>query len=230
MEMPDFSKIDLDPNNIGNWPGALKGLVILVLCAVLLGVGYWFDTKEQLVRLADAQDKEVELKETFELKQRKAANLEPLREQLKEMKESFGNLLRLLPNKTEIEGLLVDISQSGLAAGLEFELFKPSKEQLEEFYAVQPITIRVTGNYHEFGNFVSSVASLPRIVTQHDVNIAPLSKGKGASVVDGQNLVMSMVAKTYRYLEEEEIEAAAAARSKGKKGKKKRRKKKGKKK
>jgi type IV pilus assembly protein PilO len=222
MEMPDFSKIDLDPNNIGNWPGALKGLVILVLCAVLLGAGYWFDTKGQLVRLAKAQDKEIELKETFELKQRKAANLEPLREQLKEMKESFGNLLRLLPNKTEIEGLLVDISQSGLAAGLEFELFKPSKEQLEEFYAIQPITIRVTGSYHEFGNFVSSVAALPRIVTQHDVNIAPLKQG--GTVVDGQNLVMSMVAKTYRYLEEEEIEAAAAAK-KGKKGKRKRRKK-----
>jgi type IV pilus assembly protein PilO len=219
MEMPDFSKIDLDPNNIGNWPGPLKGLVILILCAAVLGAGYWFDTKEQLVRLADAQEKEVELKKTFEFKQRKAVNLEPLREQLKEMKESFGNLLRLLPNKTEIEGLLVDISQSGLAAGLEFELFKPSKEQIEEFYAIQPITIRVTGNYHEFGNFVSGVASLPRIVTQHDVNIAPLSKGGKA--VGGENLVMSMVAKTYRYLEEEEIQAIAAASKKGKKGKKK---------
>lgn len=221
MQMPDFSKIDLDPQNIGNWPGALKGLVILVLCAVLLGAGYWFDTKEQLVRLAKAQEKEIQLKDQFEVKQRKAANLEPLREQLKEMKESFGNLLRLLPNKTEIEGLLVDISQSGLAAGLEFELFKPSKEQLEEFYAIQPITIRVTGSYHEFGNFVSSVAALPRIVTQHDVNIAPVSKGGNA--VGGQDLIMSMVAKTYRYLEEEEIEAAAAAKNKGKKGQKKRR-------
>ena len=230
MEMPDFSKIDFDPNNIGNWPGPLKGLVILILCAIVLGAGYWFDTREQLAKLAKAQEEEIELKETFELKQRKAANLEPLREQLKEMKESFGNLLRLLPNKTEIEGLLVDISQSGLAAGLEFELFKPSKEQLEEFYAIQPITIRVTGNYHEFGNFVSSVASLPRIVTQHDVNIAPLTKG--ASAVGGENLVMSMVAKTYRYLEEDEIEAVAAAKEKGKKGKRKRKrkKKKGKKK
>jgi type IV pilus assembly protein PilO len=227
MEMPDFSKIDLDPNNIGNWPGALKGLVILVLCAVVLGAGYWFDTKEQLVVLAKAQEKEIDLKKTFEFKQRKAANLEPLREQLKEMKESFGNLLRLLPNKTEIEGLLVDISQSGLAAGLEFELFKPSKEQVEEFYAIQPITIRVTGNYHEFGNFVSSVASLPRIVTQHDVNIAPNSKGK--KIVAGEDLLMSMVAKTYRYLEEEEIEAAAAAKEQGKKGRKKGRKKKKKK-
>lgn len=229
MEMPDFSKIDLDPNNIGNWPGPLKGLVVLILCAAVLGAGYWFDTKEQLVKLADAQDKEIDLKKTFEFKQRKAANLEPLREQLKEMKESFGNLLRLLPNKTEIEGLLVDISQSGLAAGLEFELFKPSKEQVEEFYAIQPITIRVTGSYHEFGKFVSSVASLPRIVTQHDVNIAPLSKGKSKNVVGGEDLVMSMVAKTYRYLEEDEIEAAAAAKDKGKKGRKGRKKKKKKK-
>lgn len=209
MEMPDFSKLDLDPNNIGNWPGPLKGVVILILCAALLGAGYWFDTKDQLVKLETSQKKETELKQVFEIKQRKAANLEPLREQLKEMKESFGNLLRLLPNKTEIEGLLVDISQSGLSAGLEFELFKPSAEQVAEFYAIQPITIRVTGTYHEFGNFVSSVASLPRIVTQHDINMAPKKSG----VIGGnEELVMNMVAKTYRYLEEEEIEAAAASK------------------
>jgi type IV pilus assembly protein PilO len=209
MEMPDFSKLDLDPNNIGNWPGPLKGVVILILCAALLGAGYWFDTKDQLVKLETSQKKEVELKRVFEIKQRKAANLEPLREQLKEMKESFGNLLRLLPNKTEIEGLLVDISQSGLSAGLEFELFKPSAEQVAEFYAIQPIAIRVTGTYHEFGNFVSSVASLPRIVTQHDINMAPKKSG----VIGGnEELVMNMVAKTYRYLEEEEIEAAAASK------------------
>ena len=214
MEMPDFSKLDLDPNNIGNWPGPIKGLVVLVLCAALLGAGYWFDTKDQLVVLETAQQKETELKRIFEIKQRKAANLEALREQLKDMKESFGNLLRLLPNKTEIEGLLVDISQSGLAAGLEFELFKPSAEQVAEFYAIQPISIRVTGTYHEFGNFISSVAALPRIVTQHDVNMTP--KG-GGTIGTGDELVMNMIAKTYRYLEEEEIEAAAA--SKKKKGK-----------
>ncbi len=229
MEMPDLSKLDFDPNNIGNLPGAIKGVLILILCSAVLGAGYWFDTKNQLVALGKAQEEEIKLKESFEFKQRKAANLGPLREQLKEMKESFGNLLRLLPNKTEIEGLLVDISQSGLAAGLEFELFKPSKEQVAEFYAIQPITIRVTGNYHEFGNFIGSVASLPRIVTQHDVNIAPLTSGKSSG--DG-DLIMNLVAKTYRYLEEEEIEAAAAAQAKGKKGKKrkKRRKKKAKKK
>lgn len=214
MDMPDFSKLDLDPNNIGNWPGPLKGVVILILCAALLGAGYWFDTKDQLVMLETSQKKETELKRVFEIKQRKAANLEPLREQLKEMKESFGNLLRLLPNKTEIEGLLVDISQSGLSAGLEFELFKPSAEQVAEFYAIQPITIRVTGTYHEFGNFVSSVASLPRIVTQHDINMAPTNRS--GTIGEGDELVMNMVAKTYRYLEEEEIEAAAASKKKGK--------------
>lgn len=213
MEMPDFSKLDLDPNNIGNWPGPLKGIVILILCAAVLGAGYWFDTKDQLVLLETAQKKEIELKRVFEIKQRKTANLEPLREQLKEMKESFGDLLRLLPNKTEIEGLLVDISQSGLAAGLEFELFKSSAEQVAEFYAIQPISIRVTGTYHEFGNFVSSVASLPRIVTQHDVNMTPVSK---SGVGGDDELIMNMVAKTYRYLEEEEIEEAAAAKKKGK--------------
>ncbi len=213
MEMPDFSKLDLDPNNIGNWPGPMKGIVILILCAALLGAGYWFDTKEQLVVLESAQEKETELKQIFEIKQRKAANLESLREQLKDMKESFGNLLRLLPNKTEIEGLLVDISQSGLAAGLEFELFKPSKEQVADFYAIQPISIRVIGTCHEFGNFISSVAALPRIVTQHDVNMAPKT---AATIGTGDELVMNMIAKTYRYLEEEEIEAAATTKKKGK--------------
>jgi len=209
MEMPDFSKLDLDPNNIGNWPGPLKGIVILILCAAVLGAGYWFDTKDQLVVLETAQKKEVELKRVFEFKQKKSANLEALRTQLKDMKDSFGNLLRLLPNKTEIEGLLVDISQSGLSAGLEFELFKPGAEQVAEFYAIQPISIRVTGTYHEFGNFVSTVAALPRIVTQHDVSMAPKNKG----AVGGEDeLVMNMVAKTYRYLEEEEIEAAAASK------------------
>ena len=228
MEMPDFSKLDLDPNNIGNWPGAIKAIVILILCAAVLGAGYWFDTRAQLTRLSDAQAKEIDLKKTFEFKQRKAANLEPLKEQLQDMKDSFGNLLRLLPNRTEIEGLLVDISQSGLAAGLEFELFKPGAEKVEEFYAIQPIAIRVTGKYHEFGNFVSTVAALPRIVTQHDVEIAP-SGGKGGKAGPGQDqLVMNLTAKTYRYLDEEEMaarEAEAQKNKKGKRNKKKRKKK-----
>ena len=211
FNLSDLSKLDLDPQNVGNWPGAVKGVVIIILCAAVLGAGYYFDTQHQITALEDAQKKELDLKNVFEAKQRKAANLEPLKQQLREMKESFGNLLRLLPNRTEIEGLLVDISQSGLAAGLEFELFKPQAEQIAEFYAIQPIQIRVTGTYHEFGNFISSVAALPRIVTQHDVSITPVSTSDPAN----QQLIMNMVAKTYRYLEEDEIEAAAKQQKKG---------------
>lgn len=201
---------NLDPNNIGSWPIVIKALLILVLCAGVLGAGYWFDTQHQIVNLKNTEKKEVELKDVFEAKQRKAANLEPLKAQLEEMKQTFGDLLRLLPNRTEIEGLLVDISQSGLAAGLEFQLFKPQNEQPAEFYAIQPIQIRVTGTYHEMAEYVSAVAALPRIVTQHDVTIGPAgkdSKGK---------LAMSMTAKTYRYLEEDEISAQKGPQKKRK--------------
>jgi len=189
---------NLDPNNIGGWPGVIKSLIVLGLCAAVLGAGYWFDTQHQIIDLNKTAKMEVELKQVFEAKQRKAANLEPLKAQLEEMKQTFGDLLRLLPNRTEIEGLLVDISQSGLAAGLEFQLFKPGGEQPAEFYAIQPIQIRVTGGYHQMAEYVSAVAALPRIVTQHDIAIQPFGKGAG-------QLVLSMTARTYRYLEEDEI-------------------------
>ncbi len=208
---------NLDPNNIGSWPAPIKALVILALCAAVLGAGYHFVVRDQIAALEQAESQEVQLKGTFEAKQRKAANLEPLKRQLAEMKQSFGAMLRLLPNKTEIEGLLVDISQSGLASGLEFELFKPQGEQPAEFYAVQPISIIVTGTYHEFGEFISAVAALPRIVTQHDIQIAPATgatappaTGTGAAT----QLRMNLTAKTYRYLDEEEIAAEAAKTSK----------------
>lgn len=208
---------NLDPKRVGSWPLLAKTMLILLLCAAVLGAGYYFDTQHQRVALAKAQNEEQGLRRSFEGKQRKAANLEPLKLQLAEMKESFGALLRLLPNKTEIESLLVDISQSGLAAGLEFELFKPSAEKPAEFYAIQPIEIRVTGTYHEFGEFISAVAALPRIVTQHDITITPRSgsgKGKEANV----ELSMNLVAKTYRYLDDGEINQD----SKAGKGRKKR--------
>ncbi len=208
---------NLDPNNIGSWPLPIKALLILLLCAAVLGAGFYFDTRDQIDNLNQVKAKEEQLKGVFEAKQKKAANLEPLRQQLAEMKQSFGAMLRLLPNKTEIEGLLVDISQSGLAAGLEFELFKPQAEQPAEFYAVQPIDITVTGSYHELGEFISAVAALPRIVTQHDIQMTPLPKAK-----EGQEsktlLRAKMVAKTYRYLDDEEIEAEAS-KGKAKKGK-----------
>ena len=214
MKLSDLQ--NLDPANIGGWPAPIRALVIVVLCAAVLGAGYWFDTKDQIERLDRAEAEEVQLKDVFETKQRKAANLEPLKNLLKEMKQSFGAMLRLLPNRTEIEGLLVDISQSGLAAGLEFELFKPGAEQPQEFYAIQPIQIRVTGSYHEFGTFISDVAGLPRIVTQHDIAITPGPKDDSGG---DRQLAMTMTAKTYRYLEEEEIrQLAEANKAKKKKG------------
>lgn len=201
MNLAEFQ--NLDPQKIGSWPVVAKALVIVLACAAILGLGYWYHTKDQIAQLEKVQKEELDLKSTFEAKQVRAANLEPLKLQLAEMKQSFGAMLRLLPNKTEIEGLLVDISQSGLAAGLEFELFKPGAESPADFYAIQPIEIRVTGTYHEFGEFISALAALPRIVTQHDIDITPRAvsgKGKGKDV----QLVMKAVAKTYRYLEEDE--------------------------
>ncbi len=200
---------NLDPNNIGSWPAVLRLLVLLGICVAVLGAGYWFDTRAQIDNLEREAKREEQLKQTFEIKQRKAANLEPLKRQLQEMKQTFGDLLRLLPNKTEIEGLLVDISQSGLAAGLEFELFKPGPEQPQEFYAIQPIQIQVMGSYHQLAEYVSAVAVMPRIVTQHDINITPRESDQKSP-----KLGMSMTARTYRYLEEDEIEAQAKA-SKG---------------
>jgi len=209
---------NLDPNNMGNWPAPIKAVLILILCGAVLGAGYYFFTQDQLLNLDKVTAQEKTLKGVFENKQRKAANLKPLKLQLKEMKQSFGAMLRLLPNKTEIEGLLVDISQAGLAAGLEFELFKPNAEVPAEFYAVKPITITVTGTYHQFGAFISAVAALPRIVTQHNIDMVPIK----TKIKDGSpKQRMQLVAKTYRYLDENEI-AEEAEKNKGK-GKRKRR-------
>ncbi len=191
MNLSDLNNLDLSSS--GNWPAPIKAVAIIVLCVGVLGAGYWFDTKEQLAALEKKEKQETEKKQIFEGKQRKAANLEPLRQQLEEMKQSFGAMLRQLPNQAEIDALLVDISQTGLASGLEFELFKPGKETQAEFYAEKPIQLRVRGRYHEFGEFVSGVAALPRIVTQHNISVNPSQS----------ELVMEATAKTYRYLEEQ---------------------------
>lgn len=192
MNLQDLNNLDF--NNIGSWPLAAKAATLVLLAALVLGAGYWFDTRNQLERLEAARAEEQQKRQSFEAKQRKAANLEPLRAQLEEMKQSFGAMLRQLPNEAEVEALLVDISQTGLASGLEFQLFEPAGEQKKDFYAEKPIRIRVTGTYHEFGQFVSGVAALPRIVTQHDIRISPRG--------DAGDLVMEATAKTYRYLEE----------------------------
>lgn len=184
----------LDLSDIANWPVFAKVGAVVIICGVVLGAGFWFDTRGQLDQLDAAEKQEAEFKASFESKQHKAANLQVYREQMDEMKRSFGTMLRQLPSKTEIAELLVDISQTGLSNGLEFELFKPEADKPAEFYVELPIKIKVTGNYHEFGSFVSGVAQLPRIVTLHDINIAPAK--------EGGDLTMELTAKTYRYLEE----------------------------
>ena len=197
----DLQKLnELDLNNIGDWPGIAKAVVVVLLCAAVAGAWYWFATSDQLQRLETVEARETELRVTFESKQRKAANLEAYRRQLEEMKESFGAMLRQLPDKTEVAALLVDVSQTGLAAGLEFELFQPSGEQLKDFYAELPIQIRVNGRYHDFGRFISGLAALPRIVTLHDVKILSPSQRPGGNQ-DGK-LALNATVKTYRYLDE----------------------------
>ena len=193
MNMQELNELDF--SNIGDWPGLVKAILILVLCA-LVGVGwYFYDIEGRYETLARAENTELELRQDFENKQAKAANLEAYRAQLAEMQESFGAMLRQLPNRTEVADLLVDVSQTGLAAGLEFELFQPQGEVPKDFYAELPIRIRVIGSYHEFGDFVSGLAALPRIVTIHDVQIQNRSNSPG-------KLVMEALARTYRYLDE----------------------------
>jgi type IV pilus assembly protein PilO len=202
----------LDPKNPGGWPLYVRIAAVVILAAGLAGGGYYYFVTPLLEELAA---KEPGLKETFETKQRKVAALDALKEQLADMERSFGAMLRQLPSRAEIANLLIDISQTRLANSLEEELFQPQGEQPKEFYAVVPNRIVVHGTYHEMGGFVSGVAALPRIVTIEDVEIKPASGAKGAS---GQ-VRMAAVAKTYRYLDENEL-AAQAPKPKGKKGRK----------
>lgn len=186
---------ELDPEDMGNWPLAVKAACIALLCIAILGAGYWFDTKDQLTSLERAEKQERKLKTEFKSNARKAANLELYKQQMVDMKQSFGAMLKQLPSKTEVAELVVDISQTGLASGLEFELFEVKEEVRRDFYAELPISIRVIGDFHEFGNFVSGVAALPRIVTLHNFSI---TNNKD------QQLVMNVTAKTYRYIDEEQ--------------------------
>ncbi|NIN61209.1 MAG: type 4a pilus biogenesis protein PilO [Gammaproteobacteria bacterium] len=212
MTFDDLQNLDFE--NIGDWPFSIKAVAASLVIVAIVGAGYWFDVKAQREELAVAERKEVELMESLERKQKKAANLDALKVQLEEIKQSFGDMLKQLPNKTEVAALLVDISQTGLAAGLEFELFKPENEQPAEFYAELPIKISVIGDYHQLGEFISGVASLPRIVTTHDISIS-----RKKTKEETQALQMQATAKTYRALDEEEFEEEARARSKkGRKG------------
>ena len=188
----------LDANDVGRWPLPFRVAVIVIVFFVVTGLGiYWFIVKDKAPQLERAQNEEQELRLTFENKQRKAANYDAYKAQLTQIEQSFGTMLRQLPGETEIPSLIVDISQTGLAAGLQEKLFVPQGEIPKDFYAEKPIKIRLTGSYHEIGNFVSGIAALPRIVTLHDINITPEQKGSF------DKLSLEVMAKTYRYIDEE---------------------------
>lgn len=192
----------LDVNDIGRWPLGFRIAAIVLVFVIVTGAGVYLTiVKDKQITLEREQAKEQQLRGTFENKQRKAANYEEYKAQLVEMEESFGAMLRQLPGQTEIPNLIIDISQTGLAAGLEEKLFEPQAEVQKEFYAEAPIRIRLTGSYHAFANFASSVAALPRIVTLHDIRIVPETRGPGSNP---DALTLDVTAKTYRYLEEEE--------------------------
>lgn len=208
----------LDPNDPGRWPlpfrmGAV-GVIFVIAAALAI---YFVAYSDQQPILDQAIAKEQTLKETLRQKAGKAANLDAYKNQLKEMERSFGAMLRQLPNKTEVPNLLVDISQTGLAAGLDEKLFQPSAEIKKDFYAELPIKIRLTGGYHSIGAFVSGLAALPRIVTIHDIEINPSNSKGGPSDL----LQLDLIAKTYRYLDEDEQAAVseAARKNQAKKGK-----------
>lgn len=188
----------LDANDVGRWPLPFRVAVIAIVFLLVTGLGiYWFIVKDKAPQLERAQAEEQELRTTFENKQRKAANYDAYKQQLTQIEQSFGTMLRQLPGETEIPSLIVDISQTGLAAGLQEKLFVPQAEIPRDFYAEKPIQIRLTGGYHEIGNFVSGIAALPRIVTLHDITITP----ENQDTFD--NLSMEVTAKTYRYIDEE---------------------------
>jgi type IV pilus assembly protein PilO len=187
----------LDVNDVGRWPLAFRAAVIVLVFIAVAFAGIWFTIiKDKAPQLTRAEAVEQELRVTFENKQRKAANYDAYKAQLSQIEQSFGTMLRQLPGETEIPSLIVDISQTGLASGLQEKLFQPQAEIPKDFYAEKPIKIRLSGGYHEIAKFVSGVAALPRIVTLHDIVITPEEQG----VYD--SLSLEVTAQTYRYIEE----------------------------
>lgn len=187
---------NLNPNDPGAWPMAPKIVLLLVLFVAILVGGWWFLWNDQLTDLDSKRQEEEKLKQEYLDKKKQAVNLDLYTQQLAEIDRSFGALLKQLPNKSEIEALLVEVNQAGLGRGLQFELFKPGAEQVKDFYAELPVTVKITGSYHDFGAFAADIAKLPRIVTLNNISIA-----SGA----GGQLTLDALIKTFRYLDEEEV-------------------------
>ena len=199
----------LDPKNPGTWPVLPKLLALIAILGALVFAGYMADWQGQVEEIEAGAEQELKLKDEYKGKKQQAVNLDLHRQQLREIDSSFGALLKQLPNRSQMDALLVDINQAGLGRGLQFELFKPAPaETMKDFYAELPVSVRVTGSYHDMGQFASDIAQLSRIVTLNDIVIGPMGK-------DGAVLAMDTTAKTFRYLDEEEVakQRKAAAKS-----------------
>lgn len=210
MKLDDFNNIDF--KNAGSLPMPVKLVLLGFLFLVLIGLGYWFLWSPQIDEFDQAQAKELELRQVFVAKKGQAVKIEAYKQQMIDIEKTFGALLKQLPDKSQMDGLLTDINQAGLGRGLEFDLFKPGQETIADFYAEMPIQIKIKGSYHDVGAFATDISRLSRIVTLNDMSIAPLNK----DAKDGP-LTLEAVAKTYRYLDSSEIAAKKAAEQKVKK-------------
>ena len=204
MKLDDFNNIDF--KNMGSLPMPVKLVLLAFLALILVGLGYWFLWGPEIDEFDQAQAKETELRQTFLTKKSQAVKVEAYKQQMLDIEKTFGALLKQLPDKSQMDGLLTDINQAGLGRGLEFELFRPGQETVAEFYAEMPIQIKIRGSYHDIGAFATDVSKLSRIVTLNDLSIAPVSK-------DAKDTVLSMeaTAKTYRYLDSSELASKKAA-------------------
>ncbi|MBB6367722.1 MULTISPECIES: type 4a pilus biogenesis protein PilO [unclassified Xanthomonas] len=214
-----FNIKELDFNNIGNWPQQAKIVFCVLVTLFILAMSWFLLISSKSDELEGLEQKETELRATFEKEQGRAVNLQPLKQQLVQMEKVLQQMLRQLPSKTEMPDLIIDISQTALSSGLTNELFQPGPESPKEFYAEKPIALRMVGSYHQFGAFVSGVASLPRVVilTMHDINLKPRDKSNG--ITARGELELSGTVKTYRYLDDKEMEEQEqAAKKAGKQG------------
>ena len=213
----NLSEINWDPNEAGTWPLPIKAATIAVICALVFGAGIYYDTLDQLAALDASEKKELDLKQSFETKQKKSINLQDYEDQLAQIETQLEDMIRQMPTKEEVASLLIDISQTGLASGLEFRLFKPGAPIRKDFYSELPISIEVIGKYEELGLFVSGLASLPRIVTVHDVSIIPeVKKDKESKENKEGEMKMTATVKTYN----EGVDGTATTVIKKKRGQK----------
>ena len=209
MKLDDFNNIDF--KNAGSLPIPVKLVILSFLFLVLMGLGYWFLWSDQMAEIDQAKAKEQELRKVFLDKKAQAIKVEAYKQQMVDIEKTFGALLKQLPDKSQMDGLLTDINQAGLGRGLEFDLFKPGQETVADFYAEMPIQIKIRGNYHDIGAFATDISKLSRIVTLNDLTIAPIGK-------DSKDTLLSLdaTAKTYRYLDASELAAKKPAALKAK--------------